>query len=326
MAFPTETVYGVGCDAMNSAAAAKIFAVKKRPPSDPLIVHVAGKAMVSEVVAELPEDAERLMGVFWPGPLTLVLPKHPRVPDHTTAGLPTVAVRMPDHEAALAMLVDAGCPVAAPSANPFGYVSPTTAQHVSDGLGDQVDLVLDGGPCRIGVESTILSLVGPYPAVLRPGSVSLEDLREVLGPTVQPAGTGRHRSVPGAESRHYATRTPVTILSQPGERPAVAPGRRIGLLAFSGAPDLDDRFAVVDVLSPCGNTEAIARRLFASLRWMDGQYLDHLYIEPCEPIGLGVAIMDRLRRCAAGSLPVDRDPGDTEYLGGSWCQLGRGTS
>ena len=307
VAFPTETVYGLGCDALNAHAADRIFLVKQRPSFDPLIVHIDDRTMLSSVVATLPVGADQLIAAFWPGPLTLVLPKHPQVPDNVTAGLPTVAVRMPAHPTARALIRLSGCPIAAPSANPFGYVSPTTAQHVREGLGDQVDLVLDGGPCPIGVESTILSLVGAYPEILRPGSVSLEDLRHVLGPVVRPAGARPLSPMPGTGTRHYATRTPVTILSRLGERPSVRSTRRVGLLALSAIDVLDDRFAVVEVLSPSGNVQDIARRLFAALRWMDTQHLDHVYVEPCEQVGLGVAIMDRLRRCAAGPHPGEGD-------------------
>lgn len=299
VSFPTETVYGLGCDALNPKAAARIFTVKQRPTFDPLIVHVADRAMLRRVVTEVGSNADRLIDAFWPGPLTLVLPKHPQVPDIVTAGLPTVAVRIPADPTALMLLRLSGRPIAAPSANPFGYVSPTTAQHVRDGLGDQVDVVLDGGPCPIGVESTILSLVGACPEVLRAGAVSLEDLRTLLGPRVQVAGPRSGVTMPGTSTRHYATRTPVTILSRVGERPMVPPGRRVGLLALSKSKECDDRFAVVEVLSPGGHVTDIARRLFAALRRMDEHGLDHLYVEPCEETGLGAAIMDRLRRCAA---------------------------
>jgi len=258
VAFPTETVYGLGCDAFNAQAVARIFAVKQRPAFDPLIVHVEGRAMLSALTADIPSKAERLIDAFWPGPLTLVLSKLPQVPNNVTAGLPTVAVRMPAHQAAMALLRMAGCPIAAPSANPFGYVSPTTAEHVCDGLGEQVGLVLDGGPCNVGVESTILSLVGTHPEVLRPGSISLEDLRDVLGPDVRLAGSGPLSPMPGTATRHYATRTPVTVLSRPGERPSVPSGRRVGLLALSATDGLDDRFAVVEILSASGNLQDIA--------------------------------------------------------------------
>ena len=167
VAFPTETVYGLGCDALNPEAAARVFEAKQRPRFDPLIVHIADRAALDALVSHMSLSDHTLMDAFWPGPLTLVLPKRPVVPDLVTAGLPTVAVRMPAHPVALALIREAGVAIAAPSANPFGYVSPTCAKHVLDGLGDRVDLILDGGPCPLGVESTIMSTVSAVPEVLR---------------------------------------------------------------------------------------------------------------------------------------------------------------
>lgn len=299
VAFPTETVYGLGCDALNPEAAAKVFEAKQRPQFDPLIVHLADRAALDALVLHVPQSAQRLMEAFWPGPLTLVLAKRPVVPDLVTAGLPTVAVRMPNHPVAQALIREAGTSIAAPSANPFGYVSPTTAQHVLDGLGDKVDLILDGGPCPIGVESTIVSLAGTWPELLRPGSISLAEIREVIGPIVRPGPTDLRPLAPGQSSRHYATRTPVTILAAQGARPVVQSHERAGLLAMLAPGRLDDRFSAVEVLSPSGNLQEAARHLFAALRRLDALGLDRLYAEPCEERGLGVAIMDRLRRCAA---------------------------
>ncbi len=181
VAFPTETVYGLGCDAMNAEAAAKVFEVKQRPQFDPLIVHIADLKQLEMVIGSLPILGQRLIDAFWPGPLTLVLPKQTAIPDLITAGLSTVAVRMPNHPVAQSLIREAGTPIAAPSANLFGYVSPTTAQHVADGLGNTVDLILDGGPCPIGVESTIVSLAGSQPELLRPGSITIEQLSAVIG-------------------------------------------------------------------------------------------------------------------------------------------------
>jgi L-threonylcarbamoyladenylate synthase len=297
VAFPTETVYGLGCDALNPDAVARVFEVKQRPQFDPLIVHIADRAMMELIAAVQPSQAHRLMDAFWPGPLTLVLPKHPAVPDLVTAGLASVAVRMPDHPTAQALIRESGTPIAAPSANPFGSVSPTTAQHVADGLGDTVDLILDGGPCAVGVESTILSLLGPQPELLRPGAITLEDISAVVGPVHRPP-TGEKPVAPGQLARHYATRTPVTILPARGARPAIEEGQRVGLLAFSTVTDREAPFCAVEVLSPTGDLREAARHLFAALRRLDSLALDRLYAEPCEEQGLGLAIMDRLRRCA----------------------------
>ena len=297
VAFPTETVYGLGCDALNPEAVARVFEAKQRPRFDPLIVHIADQAALDALVLHVSLSDHTLMDAFWPGPLTLVLPKRPVVPDLVTAGLPTVAVRMPSHPVALALIRKAGVPIAAPSANPFGYVSPTCAQHVLDGLGERVDLILDGGPCPLGVESTIMSTVGAVPEVLRPGSLPLSDIEAVMGPVIRRLRSEQTPLAPGRLSRHYATRTPFTILARPGmQRPPA--GERAGLLAMSSPVEIGG-YAVIEVLSSSGNIREAAQHLFAALRLLDGLSLDHLYAEPCEEQGLGLAIMDRLRRCAA---------------------------
>ena len=297
VAFPTETVYGLGANALNPDAVARIFEVKQRPSFDPLIVHIATRASLDRLVETISLGDHRLMDVFWPGPLTLVLPKREIVPDIVTAGLSTVAIRMPAHPVAQALIREAGVPIAAPSANPFGYVSPTCAQHVLDGLGDHVDLILDGGPCQIGVESTIVSMVGTWMELLRPGSVTLAELREVIGPVVR-AAASQTVVVPGQLPRHYATRTPVTILAAQGVRPVVHGHERAGLLAMSPLGQADERFCAIEVLSAAGDLREAARHLFAALRRLDTLGLDRLYAEPCDEQGLGLAIMDRLRRCA----------------------------
>lgn len=299
VAFPTETVYGLGCDAMNGEAAAKVFEAKQRPRFDPLIVHIADRKQLDTVVEVLPPLAQQLMDTFWPGPLTLVLPKQQTIPDLVTAGLSTVAVRMPNHPVAQAFIREAGTPIAAPSANPFGYVSPTTAQHVSESLGNKVDLILDGGPCSVGVESTIVSLVGPEPELFRPGSITIEQLTAVIGPVHQSSPVSESPVAPGQLARHYATRTPVTILPSAGARPVLRSHERAGLLIFSQTREADTGFSAVEILSPVGDLHKAARQLFAALRRLDSLSLDRIYAEPCKEEGLGVAIMDRLRRCAA---------------------------
>ncbi len=299
VAFPTETVYGLGCDAMNADAAAKVFEAKQRPQFDPLIVHIADPKQLDVVIESLPVLGRRLMDAFWPGPLTLVLPKQRAVPDLVTAGLSTVAVRMPNHPVAQALIREAGTPIAGPSANLFGYVSPTTAQHVADGLGSKVDLILDGGPCPVGVESTIVSLAKPQPELLRPGSITIEQLSAVVGSIRRSSPVNEATTAPGQSSRHYATETHLTILVSVGARPVLKDGERAGLLIHSQARETDDRFAAVEVLSSTGDLKEAARHLFAALRRLDSLHLDRIYAEPCKEEGLGVAIMDRLRRCAA---------------------------
>jgi L-threonylcarbamoyladenylate synthase len=245
------------------------------------------------------ERVGRLAARFWPGPLTLVLPRHPAVPDLVTAGLDTVGVRVPDHPAARALIEEAGTAVAAPSANPFSYLSPTTAAHVAEQLGDRVDLILDGGPCRVGVESTILSLAADPPVILRQGAVLAEELEKVLGrrPDIAAAPTDRPTS-PGQLSRHYATRTPLRLLTRAGGGPPPEAGRA-GLLAFR-EPVRSSGYAAVEVLAPDGSLATAAANLFAALRRLDALGLDLILAEPCPEEGLGRAIMDRLRRCAAG--------------------------
>ncbi|MFP5503974.1 MAG: L-threonylcarbamoyladenylate synthase, partial [Candidatus Sericytochromatia bacterium] len=215
VAFPTETVYGLGANALDPAAVAKIFEAKGRPATNPLIAHVADAAMARQVVASWPESAQKLADAFWPGPLTLVLPKRPEVPDAVTAGLGSVGVRVPAHPVALALIREAGVPVAAPSANPYMAVSPTRAEHVARGLGDKVAMILDGGPAEVGLESTVLDLTRPVPTVLRPGGLPIARLREVLGEVdllghLAPEGDVPLPS-PGLARRHYAPRARVRL-------------------------------------------------------------------------------------------------------------------
>jgi L-threonylcarbamoyladenylate synthase len=272
--------------------------VKGRPSFDPLIVHLADARDLPRVAASVPDAAVLLAARFWPGPLTLVLPKQPAVPDLVTAGLDTVGVRVPDHAAARALIEASQQPIAAPSANPFGYVSPTRAEHVAEQLGGHVDIVLDGGPCSVGIESTILSLVGKQPALLRPGAVTREELEAVLGSTIAVAATAGERPLaPGQLPRHYATRTPLRLLAYEGAAPPAAP-RPAGLLAVRHAPDAD--YAAIEVLAPDGSLATAAASLFAALRRLDAAGLDVLFAEPVPEKGIGRAVMDRLRKCAAG--------------------------
>jgi L-threonylcarbamoyladenylate synthase len=295
VAFPTETVYGLGADAFNPRAVARVFEVKARPSFDPLIVHLADAAGLPRVSATGDPRVAALAARFWPGPLTLVLPRRPEVPDLVTSGLDTVGVRVPAHPAAHALIAAAGTPVAAPSANPFGYVSPTTAAHVAELLGRAVDLVLDGGPCRVGVESTILSLAAEPPVILRPGGVPRETLEEALGLRLGVASPAERPLAPGQLARHYSTRTPLRILPGPSER---APdGGRVGLLAWRSAGV--GSYAATEVLAPDGSPETAAANLFAALRRLDAAGLDLILAEPCDEAGLGHAIMDRLRRAEA---------------------------
>ena len=296
VAFPTETVYGLGADAFNPLAVARIFEVKKRPYFDPLIVHVASHGDPAKLVIDIPSDAKKLMERFWPGPLTVVLLKREEVPDIVTAGLPSVAIRMPKHEMALSLIEQADCPIAAPSANPFGYLSPTTAEHVRDQLGDQIDFILNGGTCEVGVESTIISFSKGKPRLLRPGGVELEEIESIIGKVeVIPIEEGRP-SAPGMLPRHYAPRTPI-ILNWNDKNLDIYKNKKIGLLAFR-EPRNNLKFSKVEVLSKKGDIREAAANLFAAIRRLDALNLDLIVAESIPEIGLGRAIMDRLRRAS----------------------------
>ena len=295
VAFPTETVYGLGANAFDRAAVQRVFEIKNRPHYDPLIVHVADARQVGDLVRDFPAEARMLARRFWPGPLTLVLPKIDRLPDLVTAGLPTVAIRIPNHALALALLEEVGSPVAAPSANPFGMLSPTTAEHVRDQLGDQVDVILDGGPCSVGVESTIVSFCGARPTLLRPGGIAAEDLEAVLGPLVCPSPHEPVPLAPGRLPRHYAPRTPLVLCS---EVPAVPDGQRVGLLCLARPPDAG-HFAAVEALSEAGDLTQAAANLFAALRRLDALGLDLIVAQSVPEKGLGATIMDRLRKASS---------------------------
>ncbi len=296
VAFPTETVYGLGADAFNPLAVARIFEVKRRPHFDPLIVHVANPADVKNLVKEIPPDTQKLIGHFWPGPLTVVLLKEEDIPDIVTAGLPTVAIRMPNHPMALSLIRESKCPIAAPSANPFGYLSPTTAEHVQEQLDDQVDLILDGGPCPVGVESTILSFSEEKPRLLRPGGVSLEEIESIIGKVeVHPIREERPHA-PGMLPRHYAPRTPI-LLDWDKKDLDHYKGKKIGFLTFR-EPLNNLKFSHGEVLSKKGDLREAAANLFAAIRRLDTLNLDLILAESVPEVGLGRAIMDRLRRAS----------------------------
>jgi L-threonylcarbamoyladenylate synthase len=314
VAFPTETVYGLGADAFNPLAVARIFEVKRRPYFDPLIVHVANPADIKKLVREIPSDVKKLIGRFWPGPLTIVLLKEEEIPDIVTAGLLTVAIRMPNHPMALSLIKESKCPIAAPSANPFGYLSPTTAEHVREQLGDQVDLILDGGPCPVGVESTIISFLEEGPRLLRPGGVSLEEIESIIGKVeVTPIKEDRP-SAPGMLPRHYAPRTPI-VLHWDEKDLDLHKNKNIGLLAFQ-EPKNHVRFHSVEVLSKRGDMREAAANLFAAIRRLDAMDLDLILAEPVPEIGLGRAIMDRLRRASQSltSPPLGGEKGEGKLL------------
>ncbi len=299
VAFPTETVYGLGADAANPEAVDRIFAAKGRPRSHPVIVHLAELAAAKEWAAEVPDFAAALADAFWPGPLTLVLPRSDIVPDAVTGGLATVGLRVPAQPIALELLSAFGGGVAAPSANRFGRVSPTRAEHVRADLGSAVDVILDGGPCPVGVESTIVDCSGIEPQVLRPGGVPVESLAAVLGynPDVRKDGAVR---APGTLVSHYAPSARVEVLAPEAVAPRAAElverGLRVGILAparMIGMP------AGIEALPPAGSAVAYAQCLYQRLREADRRGVEVLLAVPPPDTGMGTAVVDRLRRAAA---------------------------
>jgi L-threonylcarbamoyladenylate synthase len=282
VAFPTETVYGLGANAYDATAVARIFTVKQRPRQSPLIVHVDSIDMARALVTAWPDAADRLARRYWPGPLTLVLPKQPSIPDMVTAGLATVGLRMPSHPLALALIRAAGVPIAAPSANPFTQLSPTTAEHVRQSLGDAVDLVLDGGPSTVGIESTVLSLAGDRPLLLRPGVIPLPEIEALLGPVriAEAVADGSHAS-PGMHPQHYRPRTPLVLLAAGDPAPA---GRGEWLRLGREMP---------------ADPAAYAAQLYAALHRLDARGPEWIAVErpPDTPEWAGV--LDRLTRAAA---------------------------
>ena len=310
VAFPTETVYGLGANALDPEAVIKIFEAKGRPPSDPLIVHLASLNDLSLATSSQPKGALMLAEKFWPGPLTLVLLKSDRIPSEVTANLQTVAVRVPAHPVALGLLRACGLPIAAPSANRFGHASPTNAQHVLDDLSGRIALVLDGGSTPLGVESTVLDLISQPPVILRPGGLPREEIEAVIGP-VRIAPQDEHlSSSPGRQARHYALR-PRTILCTGDDlqeqmhtlaaiaEKAIASGRKVGVIAVSEGLRLMAPSVVESCdLGPVSDLPQVARRLFAGLRNLESAQVDLVLAHTLPPDGLGLAINDRLSRAA----------------------------
>lgn len=302
VALPTETVYGLGANALDEAAVAAVFAAKKRPSFDPLILHQATADRVLAYAASVPAAARRLAAACWPGPLTLVLPKNPVVPDLVTAGLPTVALRVPDHPLTRAVLAAVDFPVAAPSANPFGFVSPTRADHVLDQLGDRIDHVLDGGPCPVGLESTIVGFPDGRPTVLRKGGLPVEQIEEILDEHVGIMIASSSRpAAPGMLSRHYSPGRPMKLFDAVPKNysfPAKSAWIRFGGGGRTPAWAAEKGVTVFD-LSPTGDLKEAARRLFTVLRLIAAGGYDFVAAERLPESGLGRAINDRLRRAAA---------------------------
>lgn len=293
VAFPTETVYGLGANALNPFAVAKIFEQKERPSFDPLIVHIASKDDISLLTENVSADVYRLIDVFWPGPLTIVLPKSKIVPDIVTSGLPTVGIRMPNHPIALQLIKEARCPIAAPSANKFGQLSPVNAHHVKKQL-PNVDCILDGGNTDVGIESTIVAIDGNSCQLLRPGFITLDDIEKALPNTFNFNLQKPEKLVsPGLLKSHYSPKKPLFFMANnAGTLPSDA-----GLILHS-KQKIDEAYKVI-YTSANNNKVEIAANLFAALHQMEEDAtVKQIFIEPVEEVGLGVAIMDRLKKAA----------------------------
>ena len=319
--FPTETVYGLGADAFQPAALERIFVAKGRPFSDPLIVHIAEERTLELLTTSIPEQAKRLTQAFWPGPLTLILPRGPHVPHLVTAGLETVAIRMPRHAVALALIRALGSPIAAPSANRFMHISPTTAQHALVDLAGRVPLILDAGPCEVGVESTVLDLCSDVPRILRPGGVSLEALRKVL-PDVQPPMRSKKASenedivakkAPGQLVTHYAPTVPLLLFDGAVEairasmlaevQRRCAQGECVGVLvADEDVHVFSESGALIYALGSADEPVEIAAKLFAGLRALEEAHVQVILCRNFGEQGLGLAIRDRLLKAAGGKV------------------------
>lgn len=307
-AFPTETVYGLGANALDEEAVKKIFAAKERPSADPLIVHLAGLEQIEQAAKAVPPIARRLAETFWPGPLTLILPKQPQIPHLVTSGLDTVAVRAPNHPVALALLRAAGTPIAAPSANRFGHTSPTAAQHVWDDLKDRIEIILDGGMTPLGVESTVLDVSTVPPRILRPGGVTREMLEDAIGKVTVIESLRQIEAglpSPGLLEKHYAPRAQMiffkgdkarsAMLAQ--AREALAAGQTVGVLAVDEDAEIfEEAGALVYRLG--GGLDSIASRLYDGMRQLDSHSVALILCRDAGEKGLGLAIRDRLTRAA----------------------------
>lgn len=311
VAFPTETVYGLGGNALDGAACTRIFQVKGRPQDNPLIVHVAGKDEAFRLVGEWNEAAERCAQAFWPGPLTLVLPKSSAIPDEVTAGLGTVAVRMPSHPVALALIRKAGLPIAAPSANLSGKPSPTSGAHVWHDLAGRIPLILDAGSSEVGLESTVLDLSGSVPTILRPGGIGKEQLTAALGEVRVDRPSGDHPpKAPGMKYRHYAPKGEMLLLGRTQDKvlermaegilKAHRRGKRVGILCTSeNASYLHTQLPdLLFVLGSANRPEEVASNLYEGLRLCDSQDMDIILAEGIEENGIGSAVMNRLKKAA----------------------------
>lgn len=311
VAFPTETVYGLGANALSEKAVEKIFAAKHRPKDDPLIVHIADKKDIYKLAKEVPEKAEKLIGKFWPGALTLVLKKKDAVPAITTANLNTVAIRMPSNKIALELIRLSSKPVAAPSANLFGKPSPTMAEHVLEDLKDKVDIIIDGGRTKIGIESTVLDMTSKVPVILRPGGITKEEIEKVIGKVKVLRGKAKIVKAPGMKYRHYAPKAELVIaigrrkeslarkINKEIEK-SIKEGKKIGVLASAENAEkyAKSKKVFVEVLGKRKAKKELAKNLFSALRRLDRKKADVIFSEEFSEKGLGLAVMNRLKKAA----------------------------
>jgi L-threonylcarbamoyladenylate synthase len=316
VAFPTETVYGLGADALNPEAVLSIFKAKGRPNDNPLIVHIAETDMLKPLIAEMKPEAQKLISAFWPGPLTIVFQKSAAVPPEVTAGLDSVAIRMPDHPLALELIKRAGVPIAAPSANRSGKPSPTLAEHVLEDMSGRISWIIDGGPCRVGLESTVLDMTGDIPTILRPGGITPEMIEQLIGKVRLDAGLIDGKSTekpksPGMKYTHYAPKGEVIVVSggsdrvsqwinQSAQRDEEA-GKRVVVLATA---EHLSHYAVHSGIAfgAAGNPEEIAMNIFRLFRDCDRLEADKIYVEAIPRDGIGLAIMNRLEKAAGGKI------------------------
>ncbi|WP_026994846.1 L-threonylcarbamoyladenylate synthase [Flectobacillus major] len=292
---PTETVYGLAGNAYSNDAIKKIFTLKNRPFYNPLIVHIKSVDFLNDVACDIPDMAIKLAEKFWPGPLTLILKKQPHISDLITSGKETVAIRVPNHPLTLALLAKIPFPLAAPSANPFGSISPTSAQHVASYFNDNLAIILDGGICEKGVESTIVGFDNNQPILYRHGAIAVETLEQVVGKLQTQISNDTKPTAPGMLSRHYAPHTPTFLTNNVAEQLRAFSGKKIGLLLFE-KQHLDQHDIHQEILSPTGDLEEAAKNLYAALHRLDGSRLDVIVVEEFPDKGLGKTINDRLNR------------------------------
>lgn len=296
---PTETVYGLAANAFNEKAVERVFSLKQRPLYNPLIVHIHSSGYLKKIARDIPKAAEKLAERFWPGALTLILKKQNTIPDIVTSGKDTLAVRVPNHPLCLKLLKELDFPLAAPSANPFGSISPTSAEHVEEYFGDSIPLVLDGGPCIKGIESTIVGFDGEQAVIYRLGSISKEAIEKVLGPVKLSNQLSENQSpnAPGMLAKHYAPRTPTLLCSSILEAKAKYKDRKLGFLLFQQNIEGEDE-SRQEILSKSGNLEEAARNLYAAMHRLDKLGLSLILAEQLPSEGLGEAINDKLRRAS----------------------------